>query len=218
MLMLLCMFTVKCVAQDVQSYIGDSKIFMLPNWGNMYAAQTYDWTGDGLNNIYYYSSLSFIQDGIITSYSSSHGKYIEFKYFYLIVSGRYATCEQVVFGTSTGNGSGYYAFVIKGKELLLVDVTTDAVISILDADFKKGSDLSIYVYDPSKVNDRIAPQIWVVNNGYVKIFNGFPDPTSVNGISSGKSTTERKYNLNGIEVETPSNGVYIQNGKKHIAK
>jgi|GEM_PF-5168395 len=218
LVLLICVLSVKCVAQDVQSYIGNSKVYMLPNWGDVYAAQTYDWTGDGFYNTYYFSSIKFLDNGNVSSYSSSHGKYIAFQYFYRVTTGRYASCEQVIFGNTTGKGSGYYAFVITGNKLHLVDVKTDVIISTFDNNFQKGKDFSIVVYDPSSVNDGAAPNFWVINNGYVKIYYGFPAPSSISTMSVDVDNSGKIYNVGGVEVKKPENGVYIKKRRKYLAK
>lgn len=212
-----CAITLECSAQS-STYVGRSKIYMFPDWGDKYAAKVYDWTGDGVINTYYFSTINLYEDGIFNSYSSSHGKYIAFNYLYYIMTGLYDSCEQVIFKTYTRNGSGYYAFVIAGNKLQIVDVKTDVIISTLETNFTKYDDFSITVEEKSRISDRNKPSFWIVNNGYVKIYDGFPPATSVNNIPTENVPSGIKYNLNGTVTNNPKDEIYIQDGKKYIAK
>ena len=207
-------------AQDIETYVGKSKIYMWPLHaeGTKYAASMYDWVGDSFNNTYYFNSVSIYNpsEGTFQTYSSAHGKYIAFQLFYHVITGRNGSCEQVVFWSSKGNGSGCYAFVVEGHYLHIVDVKTDAIISTLVPNFQRESDFSIIVDDQSTMNDWAVPSFWVMNSGWVKIFNGFPTTSSVRSMTIESNTSGATYNLGGIETPNPSNGIYIQNGKKVV--
>ena len=220
--MLLFVFLLSSIggfAQDFETYVGKSKIYMWPLHADAtkYAACMYDWVGDGFNNVYFFSSVGIYNpsERAFHTYSSAHGKYIAFQLFYHIMTGRKGSCEQVVFWSNNGSGSGCYAFVVEGHYLHIVDVQTDAIISTLISNFQRESDFSIIV-DEGTSYDSAVPSFWVMNSGWVKIYNGFPDTSSVRSISADGTSADKTYNLSGIETINPSNGVYIQNGKKVV--
>ena len=132
------------------------------------------------------------------------------------MTGRKDKCEQVVFWSNKGNGSGCYAFVIEGHYLHIVDVQTDAIISTLISNFQRESDFSIVVDDQSTLYDSAVPSFWVMNSGWIKIYNGFPSTASVRSMAVDSNTSGTTYNLGGMEVLNPTNGVYIQREKKIV--
>ena len=105
-----CAIFFESSAQDYETYVGKSKIYMWPLHadGTKYTACMYDWVGDSFNNTYYFSSVSIYDpsDNEFHTYSSAHGKYIAFQLFYHVVTGRKANCEQVVFWSRMGNDYG----------------------------------------------------------------------------------------------------------------
>ncbi len=221
LLVMLCVCSMGCVAQTTH-YIGKSKVFVFPKTGDVYTAQIYSKDETVYNDSYYCSSVSFFSysgDNYYT-YSSSHGNYISFKSYNGAGSSSQnaAYSEQVVLQTYAEGISGNYAFVIENRSLLLVKVGTDEVVSILETDFQWNNDFSIVVIDSSAGSYWRVPQIWILNNGYVKIYKDFPTSTSQNSVSAKRISTGRKYNLGGVEVDNPTNGVYIQDSKKIIAK
>lgn len=217
LLIMACAIAAECAAQDFEAYVGKSKIYMWPLHveGTKYAACMSDWVGDGFNNVYFFSSVSIYNptEGTFHTYSSAHGKYIAFKLFYNVITGRKDNCEQVVFWSSQGSGSGCYAFVVEGHYLHIVDVQTDAIISTLVSNFQRESDFSIIV-DEGTSYDSAIPTFWVMNSGWVKIYNGFPSSASVSSMSAERRSSGKTYNFGGVEMSNPTSGVYIQDGKK----
>lgn len=222
LLSFLCAFlvTINISAQDYETYVGKSKIYMWPLHAEAtkYAACMSNWDGDIFNNTYYFNSISIYNSSEKTfqTYSSAHGKYVGFQLFYNVVGGRNCNCEQVAFWSNKGSGSGCYAFLIEGRYLHIVDVQTDAIISTLLSNFEPASDFSIIVDDRSKVNDWVVPSFWVMNSGWIKIYDGFPTASSVLSVTAERNTSGATYNLEGVEVSNPTSGVYIQNGKKIV--
>ena len=208
------------IAQEFETYIGKSKIYMWPlhEEGTKYAACMFDWVGDTFNNTYFFSSVSIYNpsERKFQTYSSAHGKYVAFQLFYKVMTGRKDKCEQVVFWSNKGNGSGCYAFVIEGHYLHIVDVQTDAIISTLISNFQRESDFSIVVDDQSTLYDSAVPSFWVMNSGWIKIYNGFPSSASVRSATAEKGTPGTTYNLGGVEVPNPTGGIYVQDGKKVV--
>ena len=214
------LIAISVTAQDFETYVGKSKIYMWPLHVECtkYAACMYDWVGDSFNNTYYFSSISIYDQSERTfhTYSSEHGKYVAFQLFYNVLTSRKGNCEQVAFWSNKGSGSGCYAFVVEGHYLHIVDVQTDAIISTLISNFERASDFSIIVDDQSGLSDSAVPSFWVMNSGWVKIYNGFPATSSVRSMAIESNTAGTTYNLSGIETPNPSNGIYIQNGKKVV--
>lgn len=214
------LIAVSATAQDFETYVGNSKIYMWPlnAEGTKYAACMSDWEGDFFNSTYFFNSLSIYNPSKKTfhTYSSEHGKYVAFQLFYNVMTGRKDNCEQVAFWSNKGNGSGCYAFVVKSQNLYIVDVQTDAIIATLISNFERASDFSIIVDDQSKLNDSAIPSFWVVNNGWVKIYNGFPSSAAVRSATAEIGTPGTIYNLGGVEVPNPTYGIYVQDGKKVV--
>ena len=119
--------------------------------------------------------------------------------------------------STAGNGLKYYAFVRNGSNLYLVDVKSDIIISTLESNLRAETDFSLFVYD-DVLSNRNQPKIWEINNGYVKIWDSFPVASSVKSISVDPDVQDKTFNLSGIEIEDPQEGIYIKNGKKYIAK
>ena len=118
---------------------------------------------------------------------------------------------------------GLCAFTINGKQLCLVNVRNDAIISVFDNNFSEGSDFSIFVKDRSVISAsrRYEPSFYIVNNGYVKIYNDISsNRNNVDAVRDvrNNATKGKKYTLKGIETESPHDEIYIQDGKKIIAK
>ena len=213
------LIAISATAQDFETYVGKSKIYMWPLHAEStkYAACMSDWVGDSFNNTYYFSSISIYNQSERTfhTYSSEHGKYVAFQLFYHVMTGRKDNCEQVAFWSSKGSGSGCYAFVVEGHYLHIVDVQTDAIISTLISNFERASDFSIIV---DESNNSAVPSFWVMNSGWVKIYNGFPSSASVRSATAEKGTPGTTYNLGGVEVPNPTGGIYVQDGKKVVVK
>ncbi len=211
------LIAISVTAQDFETYVGKSKIYMWPLHAEStkYAACMSDWVGDSFNNTYYFSSISIYNQSERTfhTYSSEYGKYVAFQLFYHVMTGRKDNCEQVAFWSSKGSGSGCYAFVVEGHYLHIVDVQTDAIISTLISNFERASDFSIIV---DESNNSAVPSFWVMNSGWIKIYNGFPSSASVRSMAVDSNTSGTTYNLGGMEVLNPTNGVYIQRGKKIV--
>ena len=100
--------------------------------------------------------------------------------------------------------------------LHIVDVQTDEIVSTLIPNFERESDFSIIVDDQSTVSDIAVPSFWVMNSGWVKIYNGFPTAASVRSVTADKHISGTTYNLGGVEVPNPTNGIYVQDGKKIV--
>lgn len=216
------LIAISAFAQNFETYVGKSKIYMWPLHveGIKYAACMSDWVGDYFNNTYYFNSISIYNPSERTfhTYSSKHGKYVAFQLFYNVMTGRKDHCEQVAFWSSKGSGSGCYAFVVESHYLHIVDVQTDAIISTLISNFQRESDFSIIVDDQSGLYDSAVPSFWVMNSGWVKIYNGFPPAASVRSVTVERGASGTTYNLEGVEVSDPTSGVYLQDGKKVVIK
>lgn len=210
-----------CFAQDFFDIDEWCNFYILPNRGYKYVAKKYNSTDEDR-----FRSVKIFENGKFTGYRTSHGSgdYFPFQYTYMIISGRYASCKQVMFCSNKGNGSGYYAFARDGGKICIVDLKTDDIISTFDINpyhsynINKG-EFSIYVEDPSSVNNEQEPSFWIYIGGSLYTYNGFPAATtSAKSIVMDNEESGRKYNLAGVEIENPKNEVYIQNGKKYIAK
>ena len=92
-------------------------------------------------------------------------------------------------------------------------------MSVFDSNFHEGEDFSIFVKDNSfPGSSRYEPSFWIINNGYVKVYNDVS--SNVSSVSSvrAEENNSRMYNMSGLEIENPKNEIYIQDGKKIIAK
>ena len=93
-------------------------------------------------------------------------------------------------------------------------------MSVFDSNFYEGSDFSILVIDNSALpaSRRYEPSFWIINNGYVKVYNDVSgNVSSVSSVRIEKNNS-KMYNTGGLEIEKTKNEIYIQDGKKIIAK
>ena len=208
-----------CYSQTNTSYVGKGKLYQLQDYDNnsfVYCAN-YSYTNETVygehitaNNICVYKHPD------IHNYSSSHGNYVEIQHSqYLAGSHFYSFSKGMLFYAL---GYGICAFTIKNKQLCLVKFEDDALISILDNNFTESSDFSIHVIDKNVSSRYMQPSFYILNNGYLKYYQDIS--SSVSSVSSIKmdKVNGKKYNLEGVEIDNPQNEVYIQNGKKYIAK
>ena len=214
----LFLFTLTSAAQTT-TYLGKGKVYQLPNneYDYLYLANITFANSTLYNSILYANKINLYENNSFTSYQSSHGDYVSFQSNYCMISGKNASCEQFMFYyPRLGTGNGYYAFVIKNNKLYIVDVKTDIIISNLMDVSSMGSDFAIVVNDNNGASNYYnPPTIWIVNNGYITIFDSIP--TSVNS-PKYEIKTSKTFDLNGMETKTPHDGVFIQNGKKVVIK
>lgn len=212
-----------CFAQDSQFYVGNSKYYCYPNPEIQYTANITS-TIDGIyRSLSYATALNLYENGDLKKYSSTHGDYISFQYNCTIFFGKHSSnSEQFIFFSKTRQDGRVYAFVEgTDKNLYIVDVYTDKIVSTLETNFYVASDFRIVVVDYSSVNDPIIPTFWLINGGYVKIFIGFPSASSVKSLTAEETAEDDGpiYNLNGQKMNDTPEGFYIQNGeKKYISK
>ncbi len=219
-----------CNAQDVTEYVGKCKLYRCPNYdkknyldsGFTYAANVYFETNSMYASSLTYTAIHLFNSGSFTKYTTNHGNYISFQYNLRIYkSNDTSYSEQAMFRSSQLGGSGYFAFALNGNKLYLVDLKTDDIIMTLDNNITLGTDFSIYV-DAYTLDTEwgisSTPSIWLTNNGYIKYWYKSSNTSSVKSISVDPDVQDKTFNLNGIEIEDPQEGVYIKNGKKYIAK
>ena len=207
-----------CYSQTNTSYVGKGKLYQLQDYDNstVYCAN-YSYTNETVygehitaNNICVYKYQE------IHNYSSSHGNYVEFQHSQLLAGSHlYSFSKGMLFYAL---GYGICAFTIKNKQLCLIKFEEDAIISILDNNFTESSDFSIHVIDNNLTSRYILPSFYILNNGYLKFYEGFT--SSISSVSAVKmdKVNGKKYNLEGVEIDNPQNEVYIQDGKKYLAK
>lgn len=150
-------------------------------------------------------------------YTSTHGSYLEVQTSQYLAGARcFSNSQNIVFYVY---GYGICAFTKKGKTLCLVNVKSDAVVSVFDSNFHEGDDFSIFVKDNSiPGQSRYEPSFWIINNGYVKVYNDVSSYVSSVSSVRAEENNSKMYNTGGLEIEKPKNEIYIQDGKKIIAK
>lgn len=220
-LLLLSMFFITCstcYSQDLTKYLGKGKMYQYSGWVDLMCYATFSSVyetvyGDHVSadQIYIYENSDFV------GYTSTHGRYVEVQYSQYLAGARCFTySKNIVFYVY---GYGLCAFTKKNNKLSLVDVKTDKVVSVFDSNFSEGDDFSILVKDNSiPGSQRYEPSFWITNNGYVKVYNDVSSHvTSVSSVRT-EDNNSRMYNTGGLEIEKPKNEIYIQEGKKIIAK
>ncbi len=221
-----------CNAQDVTEYVGKCKLYIFPNYdaytsshefhGIRYTANVkYEDNTLYAKNLYYTAINIYDYSTPFNTYTTQHGMYVSFQYnFGKYHSHESAFSEQAMFRSDILGGSKYYAFTWDSGNLYLVDVKTDEIIYTFEKNIAQGTDFAIYVDTDEIQHERSnnMPSIWIINNGYVKIWNQIPVASSVKSISVDPDVQDKTFNISGIEIEDPQEGVYIKNGKKYIAK
>lgn len=155
-------------------------------------------------NIPYVINNSFIE----FDFSTSHGNFVEFQEinhtnYHKIL------CPQIMWdGIST-----YYSIVQDGSNLYVVNLLNDAIINTLATSFTKGDDFKIIKNENS---------VYIINNGIINCYNNIykssaSSSSSVSSPKADKSET-KTYSLEGIQVNSPHNGIFIKGGKKVIIK
>ncbi|MCR4592792.1 MAG: hypothetical protein K5672_06530 [Bacteroidaceae bacterium] len=212
-----------CNSQNLTQYLGEGKIYQTLSWEDVLCYATFNSVyssvyGDHVksNLIYLYVNSNFV------GYTSSHGDYVEILHSQNISgsTSSYTISKNMVFYAYP---YGLCAFTINGKQLCLVSVRSDAIISVFDNNFSEGSDFSIFVKDRSVISAsrRYEPSFYIVNNGYVKVYNDISsNKNNIDAVVDVRNNAikEKKYTLKGIETESPHEEIFIQNGKKMIAK
>lgn len=221
LMMALSTLSIDSNAQTATINVGSSRLFTLPylDLDYTYAGEMYHQTGSSLGGYtYYFSSVNIVSNKTnwpTTNYHSSHGNYILFKYK-CKETGFTTFTEQVIFSKTIGNSQGYHAFVKEGNKLHIVNVQTDEIVSTLDYNITDGF-LDILVLD-KKPHQSGYLTIFVSHNDYLKIYDELPAPSRVDNVPAEAINSAKKYNLEGIEIESNTEGVYIQDGKKIIKK
>ena len=163
------------------------------------------------DQIYIYENNSFV------GYTSTHGSYVEVQCSQYLSGARcFAYSRNIIFYVY---GYGLCAFTKKNNVLYLVNVKSDTVVSVFDNNFNEGEDFSIFVKDNSVPgSQRYEPSFWITNNGYVKVYTDVSSNVSSSRSVRLEQNNSRMYNMNGLETEKPKNEIFIQDGKKIIAK
>ena len=86
---------------------------------------------------------------------------------------------------------------------------TDEVVSILDDKFHKADDFEILVQH-SYVS---SPSFYIMNDGFVNIYKGFDEASSIKSRQNNAMQSNKTYNLSGIEVDPSNEKIFIQDGK-----
>ena len=210
-------YSLFCNSQNLTQYLGKGKIYQTLSWEDVLCYATFNSVnssvyGDHIksNLIYLYENSNFV------GYPSSHGDYVEIQHSQYISgsTSSYTISKNMVFYAYP---YGLCAFTINGKQLCLVNVRNDAIISVFDNNFSEGSDFSIFVKDRSVISAsrRYEPSFYIVNNGYVKIYNDISsNRNNVDAVRDvrNNATKGKKYTLKGIETESPHDEIYIQDG------
>ena len=221
-LMLLCAVLVisNVSAQDLRQYIGDCLVYGLSELTvneAIYAVKVVSKTETTNCNTASASSI-FLYDlgsSCFREYKTTYGNYKSFKYLNSLTMHNIPSEEQFVLFNRKAGGSCYYAFVEQNSNLYLVDVKTDAIISVFDGiSFGYGDNIFV----TSKGMDE-APNFYILDDGYLNCYWSYPsNSSSVRSAISENKDTNITYNLGGVEIARPRNEIYIQDGKKIIAK
>lgn len=199
-------------AQDLRQYVGNCLMYSLNDSyeGEIYAAHIISASSDTNRDISQAASIFLHEDNKFQEYKTSYGYYKSFK-FKKAGSLVYPSEEQFVFFNRTAGGSYYYAFTQQNDNLYLVDLKTDAVISIFEG---VGYCDNIFVRASGMDS---TPNFYIMSNGYINYYKGYPtNPSFVRSAISDKRNESTTYNLNGIETPNPTNGIYIQDGRKIV--
>lgn len=208
-----------CYSQTNTSYVGKGKLYKLQDYDSdsfVYCAN-YSYTNETLygehitsNNICVYKHPN------THNYSSAHGSYVEVQHSQCLAGSHlHSFSKGMLFYVY---GYGICAFTIKNKQLCLIKFYEDILISILDNNFTEGSDFSIYVIDNNTTSRQIQPSFYILNNGYLKYYKNISSSTTSIYSVNMQETNSEKYNVSGLVVDDPKSEIYIQDGKKFIAK
>lgn len=220
-LLLLSMFFITCstcYSQDLTQYIHSGKMYQYSGWVDLmyhaaFLTDRHTLYGDHVSAgyIFIYENSRFVD------YTSAHGRYVEVQYSQYLAGARCFTySKNIVFYVY---GYGLCAFTKNNNTLCLVNVKTDAVVSVFDSNFSEGDDFSILVKDNSIPGSQFyEPSFWITNNGYVKVYNDVSSHVSSVSSVRTEDNNSRMYNTGGLEIEKPKNEIFIQEGKKIIAK
>ncbi|MBR6035340.1 MAG: hypothetical protein IKP41_00085 [Bacteroidaceae bacterium] len=215
---LIFFFSLTCMGQDKRIYTGEGTLYHAYEYNkvNVYVAHICE-QEEELSNKYKYADKitllysnggEYSQINSSSQISSSHGEYISFKIFAGGARGLGA-CEQFLFISKEGGEYCCYAFVIEGTSLCIVDVMTDEVVSILDDKFHKADDFEILVQHPYVS----SPSFYIMNDGFVNIYKGFDEASSIKSRQNNAMQSNKTYNLSGIEVDPSNEKIFIQDGK-----
>ena len=210
-----------CYSQNLTQYLGKGKLYQTSSWENIMCYATFSYVNETVYGDHVTSDKIYLYDlnsnPNFVSYSSSHGNYVEIQHSQYFSGARcYAFSKNMVFYVYN---YGLCAFTIKGKNLSLVNVYNDNVISVFDSNFSEGTDFAIFVKDNSiPGQNRYEPSFWIVNNGYIKVYNDVSSNlTSINSVKE-ENVNDKMYSLEGVEITNPQNEIYVQGGKKILAK
>ena len=199
-------------AQDLRQYVGNCLIYSLNDaiGGEIYAANIISASSDTNRDISQAASIFLHEDNKFQEYKTSYGYYKSFK-FKKTSSINYPSEEQFVFFNRTAGGSCYYAFTQQNDNLYLVDLKTDAIISVFE-----GVGFCDNIFVRASGMDS-TPNFYIMCNGYINYYISYPSNlSSVRSITTGRVNESRAYGLDGIEKSNPMNGIYVQDGKKIV--
>lgn len=207
------LFGLLCHAQDAEYYyMNKCKIYQLPNVdGWIYTASIYSSQESIYSERVKANNISLFSGSQFLNYSTSHGQYIEFSHSHKVTGG-YSSARHMLFSAYR---YGLCAITEDGNCLRVIRLEDDTVLLTLDANFQEGDDFMVLVRDDDNVyGNRAEPSIWVVNNGCMKVFNNLSNHVASVRSARADKASNKSYTLGGIEVASPDNGIYIQNGKK----
>lgn len=208
-----------CYSQTSTNYVGKGKMYQLQGSDGdvfFYCANYYS-TNETLYGEHITSNnICIFKYPNVQNYTSSHGNYIEIQHSQLLAgASRYSFSKGMLFYS---RNYGLCAFTIKNNKLCLIKFYDDTIISVLDNNFSEASDFSIYVKDNNKLYYDYEPSFYILNNGYLKYYaNISSSVSSINAVRM-EEANDRKFNISGVEIDNPRNEIYIQSGKKFIAK
>jgi hypothetical protein len=112
-----------------------------------------------------------------------------------------------------------FAFVVGNSKLMLVDIETDEIVSVLIDSFFADSDFSIKLKYGGYGQSGYGINLQIMNSGYLYTFYNIPNNASaVNSVKTDASKRAQAYSLEGYEIASPSERIYIQDGKKVLKK
>ena len=121
-------------------------------------------------------------------------------------------------GTLTLNRTSKSAIVEGGNDLQGVDVET-TVAQYSGSVYVMGESGSVFGFHPYSDKEIPSSKAFLVLGSSSRMLNiVFDAETGISTISSVPNGKGRMYNLNGQQVDRPSRGVYVMDGKKLMIK
>lgn len=212
-------FAIDGIAQDFSQYVGGKgKMYVSPTFGNeLYVANISYSAETVFRNDMMASSLAIYDGNQFVSYPSSFGGFVEFDYCFKVTGG-YITSPQFLFWVID---IGLCAFVMNENKLHIVNVLEDRILCTLYDLIFKEDDFRIMVKEDSNMyGDKFQPSIMVINQGNVNIFRTIFStiPSAVRSAAADESVSDHTYSLDGRQVNSPHNGLFVKDGKKVVIK